>query len=259
MSAIASLQFRPVLPLHPALDIPISQKPQCDGCRLLRLCLPTGLSSAENSQFGSIVNHRRISKDEPLYKMNDPFRSIYAIRLGHFKTHQVTRHGSEQIAAFHMSGELLGLDGMGTDRHQCYATALEDSEVCEIPYLKLEPLFTTMPPLLRQFHRLMSEELTREQTAMLLLGNLRAEQRFAAFLVNLSARYGARGYSANSFHLRMSREDIANYLGLTIESVSRIIARFKGRGLVNIMHRDVELLDLPTLRALSLGDPVSVH
>lgn len=256
MIAIAPLQFQPVRYSAP----PVSPLPrqQCAGCRLHRLCLPTGLSGVQNSRFDSIVVHRRILKDEPLYKMDDPFRSIYAIRLGHFKTHQVSRNGFEQIAAFHMAGELVGLDGLGTDRHQCYATALEDSEVCEIPYAKLEQLFTEIPPLLRQFHRLMSEELTREQTAMLLLGNLRAEQRFAAFLTNLSARYSARGYSATSFHLRMSREDIANYLGLTIESISRIIARLRARRLVSINNRDVELLDLPTLRALSTGE-MTVH
>lgn len=256
MTTNAQFQFQPD---HREASIVISkmrqQPQQCAGCRLHGLCLPTGLSGVETNRLASIITHRRVHKDEPLYKMDDLFRSVYAIRLGHFKTHQVSSSGMEQIAAFHMAGELIGLDGMSTGRHQCYAIALEDSEVCEIPYAKLEMLFTEMLPLLRQFHRLMSEELSREQASMLLLGNMRAEQRFAAFLLNLSARYSARGYSASNFHLRMSREDIGNYLGLTIESISRIIGRLKTRSLVNISNREVELLDLPALRVIATGEP----
>lgn len=246
-----------LVPITPRIPV-VREQQNCAGCRLHKFCLPTGLSGVDTNRLGNIITHRRILKDEPLYKMDDRFRSLYAIHLGHFKTHQVSSSGLEQIAGFHMAGELLGMDGISRDRHQCYAIALEDSEVCEIPYARLETLFAEMPPLLRQFHRLMSEELSREQTSMLLLGNMRAEPRFAAFLLNLSARYSARGYSSTNFHLRMSREDIGNYLGLTIESISRIIARFRNRGLVRITNREVELLDLSTLRSISVGN-LSVH
>lgn len=232
----------------------VRQQQECVACRLHKICLPNGLAGAQANRLGSIVTHRRVLKDEPLYRMNDPFHSLYAIRVGHFKTHQVSSSGLEQIAGFHMAGDLLGMDGISRDKHQCYAIALEDSEVCELPYAKLEELFAEMPPLLRQFHRLMSEELMREQASMLLLGNMRAEPRFAAFLVNLSTRYSALGYSSTSFYLRMSREDIGNYLGLTIESISRIIARLRNRGLVRVTNREVELLDLPMLRMISAGD-----
>jgi CRP/FNR family transcriptional regulator len=152
-----------------------------------------------------------------------------------------------------MAGELLGMDAISGDRYRCDAVALEDSEVCEIPFANLQELFGQLPTLLRHFHRIMSSEITREQNVMLLLGNMRAEQRFAVFLVNKSARYAARGYSPTSFQLRMSREDIGNYLGLTIESISRLLSRFKKMGLLTIAKREVTLLDLARLKAMAAG------
>ena len=122
------------------------------------------------------------------------FTNLYAIRLGHFKTFQVSPAGEQQVTGFQMAGELLGMDAISTEHHHCDAMALEDSEVCEIPFARLEELFGTIPSLLHHFHRMMSQEITREQNVMLLLGNMRAEQRFAAFLINLSSRYAARGY-----------------------------------------------------------------
>ncbi|NEX62344.1 helix-turn-helix domain-containing protein [Noviherbaspirillum galbum] len=240
-----ALPARSVVPLHPV---------QCASCRLRTLCLPTGLTDASLRKLAPALTSRRVYKDEALYKMDDPFRSVYAIRFGHFKTFQVSANGEEQITGLHMAGDLLGIDGLCNDRHRCYAVALEDSEVCEFPYASLESLFVQIPPLLRQFHRLISEEMSREQANMLVLGNLSADQRFASFLLDLSRRYGARGYSSTSFYLRMSREDIANYLGLTIESISRIIGRMRARGLVNVTHRNVELLDVPALATLAFRD-----
>jgi CRP/FNR family transcriptional regulator len=131
--------------------------------------------------------------------------------------------------------------------------ALEDSEVCEIPFARLESLFGEIPGLLRHFHRMMSQEITRDQSTMLLLGNMRADQRFAAFLVNLSSRYKVRGYSSTSFQLRMLREDIGNHLGLTIESISRLLSKFKKEGWINVKNREIELLELPTLKGLAMG------
>ena len=152
-----------------------------------------------------------------------------------------------------MAGELLGMDAIAGERYHCDAVALEDSEVCEIPFARLEELFGEVPTLLRHFHRIMSREITREQNVMLLLGNMRAEQRLAVFLVNLSTRYAARGYSGTEFGLRMSREDIGNYLGLTIESISRLLSRFKKQGWIAIDKREVQLLDLPRLKAVAAG------
>ena len=196
---------------------------------------------------------RRIAKDERLYQMGQPFTNLYAIRFGHFKTYQINAAGEQQITGFQMNGELLGMDAISGDRHHCDAVALEDSEVCEIPFTRLEDLFGEVPTLLRHFHRIMSLEITREQNVMLLLGNMRAEQRFAVFLTNLSTRYAARGYSPTSFQLRMSREDIGNYLGLTIESVSRLLSRFKKQGWLKVEKRELTLLDPAMLKAMAAG------
>lgn len=230
----------------------------CSTCRLHELCLPTGLNEAETQNFDRIiVRRRRVQRDDSLYHMDDRFSNLYAIRVGHFKTHQVSVDGGEQITGFQMTGELLGTDAISKDHYNSYAVALEDSEVCEIPFDKLEELFARSPRLLRQFHRALSQEIIRDQSVMMLLGNMSADQRFAAFLVNLSARYHERGYSVTCFQLRMSRQDIANYLGLTIESVSRLIARFKKLELTKFRNREVELLDLPRLKAMALGTAVS--
>ena len=219
-----------------------------------QLCLPMGLDSVEIDRLDDIIGRRRrVLRDENLYRMDEPFKNLYAIRLGHFKTYQINPSGAQQITGFQMAGELLGMDAIGTERHHCGAIALEESDVCEIPFSRLEELFSHIPTLLHHFHRIMSQEITREQNVMLLLGNMRAEQRFAVFLINLSARYAARGYSATDFQLRMSREDIGNYLGLTIESISRLLSRFKKQGWLTIDKREVHLLDPVRLKAMAAG------
>ena len=229
-------------------------KISCAACSMHQLCLPMGLEDADIDRLDKIIGkRRRLERDEALYKMGDPFRNLYAVRFGHFKTYQINAAGEAQITGFQMAGELLGMDAISGDRHHCDAVALEDSEVCEIPFAHLEELFGEVPALLRHFHRIMSQEITREQNVMLLLGNMRAEQRFAVFLINLSARYAARGYSATRFQLRMSREDIGNYLGLTIESISRLLSRFKKLGLVQVDKREVELLEPARLKAMAAG------
>ena len=223
----------------------------CSTCTLHDICLPTGLDSREIRELDHIIDeHRRVRRDRILYRMNDPFTTLYAIRLGQFKTYQLTAAGEERITGFHMAGEFLGMDAISRDRHQCYARALEDSEVCAIPFSKLEHLFAEMPVLLRHFHRMMSQEITRDQSTMLSLGNMKAEQRFALFLLNLSSRQEARGYSATNFQLRMSRTEIGNYLGLTIESISRLISRFRQEGRINVTNREIELIDMNSLRQL---------
>ncbi len=229
-------------------------KASCSQCSMHQLCLPMGLEEADINRLDQIIGkRRRLVRDERLYKMGEPFRNLYAVRFGHFKTYQINAAGDAQITGFQMAGELLGMDAISGDRHRCDAVALEDSEVCEIPFARLEELFGQVPALLRHFHRIMSQEITREQNIMLLLGNMRAEQRFAVFLINKSARYAARGYSPTTFQLRMSREDIGNYLGLTIESISRLLARFKKQGWVKVDKREVTLLDMAHLKAMAAG------
>jgi len=242
-----------ITPAKPVINI-TALKASCANCSMHQLCLPMGLDDNDISRLDQIIGRRRrLARDERLYQMNEPFKNLYAIRFGHFKTYQVNPGGEQQITGFQMAGELLGMDAISGDRHHCDAVALEDSEVCEIPFVRLEELFGHVPALLRHFHRIMSQEITREQNVMLLLGNMRAEQRFAVFLVNLSARYAARGYSAASFQLRMSREDIGNYLGLTIESISRLLSRFKKQGWIKVDKREVTLLDPTMIRALAAG------
>jgi CRP/FNR family transcriptional regulator len=227
----------------------------CASCSMHELCLPTGLATADIERLDAIINRRRkLSRGDVLYRMGERFTHLYAVRLGCFKTLHTDPSGAQQITGFQMAGELLGMDAISTDRHQCEAVALEDAEVCEIPFVQLEALFRELPALQRQFHRLMSKEITREHGVMLLLGNMRAEQRMAAFLLNLSARYAARGYAANSFQLRMSRVDIGNYLGLTIESISRLLTRFKAQGLIAVNRREIVLNDCPALQKL-VTDP----
>jgi CRP/FNR family transcriptional regulator len=237
------------------LNLPALKK-SCAACSMHQLCLPMGLEDADINRLDQIIGRRRrLERDEPLYKMNEPFRNLYAVRFGHFKTYHINVAGEAQITGFQMAGELLGMDAISGERHYCDATALEDSEVCEIPFSRLEELFGHVPTLLRHFHRIMSQEITREQNVMLLLGNMRAEQRFAVFLINLSARYAARGYSPNTFQLRMSREDIGNYLGLTIESISRLLSRFRKQGWLQVDKREVTLLEPARLKAMAAGTP----
>jgi len=238
------------IPTFPTMQ---TNKTSCVNCSMHELCLPMGLDDADMSRLDQIIGRRRVARGEILYRMNDPFKFLYAIRIGHFKTFQINPNGEQQITGFQMAGELMGMDAISTERHHCHVAALEDSEVCEIPFHGLEELFGVIPTLLRHFHRMMSQEITREQNVMLLLGNMRAEQRFAAFLVNLSSRYAARGYSSTCFQLRMSREDIGNYLGLTIESISRLLSRFKKLGWLCVDKREIQLLDLVRLKALAAG------
>lgn len=232
-------------------------KASCSACSMHQLCLPMGLGESDMTRLDDIIGRRRkIAKDTHLYRIGDPFTNLYAIRLGHFKTFQVSHSGEQQVTGFQMAGELLGMDAISTEHHHCDAMALEDSEVCEIPFPRLEELFGIIPSLLHHFHRMMSQEITREQNVMLLLGNMRAEQRFAAFLINLSSRYAARGYSSTTFQLRMSREEIGNYLGLTIESISRLLSRLKKQGLLRVANREIELLDITRMRALAAGTEI---
>ncbi len=240
-------------PRFPDSSKTIDAKKRCGSCSLHQLCLPTGLGDSDTNRLDGIMTRRRVPRGTVLFRMGDAFTNLYAIRFGHFKTHQLSADGVEQVTGFQMAGELLGMDAISTDQHHCYAVALEDSEVCEIPFEKLERLFSEIPTLLRHFHRTMSQEITRDQSAMLLLGNMMAEQRFAAFLVNLASRYKARKYSGTSFQLRMSREEIGNYLGLTIESVSRLISRFKKLGCLEVDKREINIIDPALLEVMAAG------
>ena len=232
----------------------LSTAVNCARCGMQKFCLPTNLKTEDVQRLDRIIVHRRrVDRGTSLYRMNDAFSRIYAIRFGHFKTYQLNPKGEQQISGFQMPGELLGLDAIGAEQHQCGAIALEDSEVCEIPFDKLEVLLGEIPELLRHFHRLIGQEIMREQNAMLLLATMRAEQRMAVFLTNLGNRQAARGYSEHRFQLRMMREEVGNYLGLTVESVSRLVSRFRSSGVLRVVNREVEILDMARMHAIAAG------
>ena len=221
----------------------------CSNCNLRELCLPVDLSVGEIQQLDAISHLKRsYARGDYLYRSGDKFQSLYAIHSGSFKTQMLHEDGREQVTGFQMIGEIIGLDAICTDHHTCDAVALESSEVCELPFNKLETLSRELPSLQRHLHKIMSREIVRDQGIMLLLGSMRAEERLAVFLLNLSQRFAARGLSPTQFQLRMSRQEIGSYMGLKLETVSRTFSQFQSSGLISVKARSVELLDLPGLR-----------
>ena len=197
----------------------------------------------------TLVQERvRVHKGETLYRMGEPLTAVYAIRFGTLKTHVTMEDGRTQITGFHLPGEVVGLDGLGEMQHASDATALEDTEVCVVRFDDLQPLSGTLPSLQQQFLRLMSKEISQDQIMLITLGSMRAEERLAAFLVNMSERLSMRGYSSSEFVLRMSREEIGSYLGLKLETVSRLFSRFAEAGLIQIRQRHVNLVDMEGIR-----------
>ena len=226
----------------------------CSKCNLRELCLPLGLSNEDLQRLDEVVGVRRsVGRGEHLFRVGDGFQALYAVRAGFFKTSVVAEDGRDQVTGFQMAGELLGLDGIGSDRHTVDAIALEDSQLCVIPFTELESLSREFVELQRQFHKIMSREIVRDHGVMLLLGSMRAEERLAAFLLNLSKRLQARGFSSSSMVLRMTREEIGSYLGLKLETVSRTFSKFQDDGLLNVKQRQIEILDLVGLNALLAG------
>jgi len=226
-------------------------KTACSQCNLRELCLPFGLDPREVDQLDEVVGARRkIKRQQHLYRSGDGFEAIYAIRAGSFKTDVILEDGRDQVTGFQMTGEVLGLDGISTERHSCNAIALEDSEVCVIPFSRLEELSRQVESLQHQFHKIMSREIVRDHGVMMLLGSMRAEERLAAFLLNMSQRFTARGFSPSEFHLRMTRDEIGSYLGLKLETVSRAFSRFQEEGLVAVQQKHIRILDTPGLKRL---------
>jgi len=218
----------------------------CSSCNMRELCLPCGLGAAEQQRLGDLVyTRKRVKRGDTLFRAGTAFESLYAVRSGFFKSSVVLEDGRDQVTGFHMAGEVVGMDGIGTGHHTADFVALEDSEVCVIPYAHLEE-----PSLQRQLHKVMSRELVRDQGVMMLLGTMRAEERLAAFLLNLSQRFVARGFSPSEFHLRMTRDEIGSYLGLSLETVSRLFSRFHDEGLIAVQQKHIRIRDVPGLRAV---------
>jgi len=226
-------------------------KVACSSCNLRELCLPVGLSQSDLDQLDNLVATRRnVSRGDTLFRTGDSFQSLYAVRTGFFKTCVSSEDGRDQVTGFQMAGELLGLDGISNDRHSCDAVALEDSQVCVIPYGQLEELSREFTDLQHQFHKIMSREIVRDHGVMLLLGSMRAEERLAAFLLNLTQRLQARGFSASALVLRMTREEIGSYLGLKLETVSRTFSKFQDDGILEVKQRQIRIIDQVGLQKL---------
>ena len=226
----------------------------CSSCNLRELCLPVGMSRDQLIMLDQLVaKRRRVVRGDNLFRSGDPFQALYAVHTGFFKTSVASEDGRDQVTGFQMAGELLGLDGIGTDQHTCDAVALEDSQLCVIPFHDLETLSRQVSDLQHQFHRIMSREIVRDHGVMLLLGSMRAEERLAAFLLNLTQRLKTRGFSPSSLVLRMTREEIGSYLGLKLETVSRTFSKFQDDGLLEVKQRQIRVLDAAGLQTLVNG------
>lgn len=235
--------------LHPITSISI--KVACSNCNLRELCMPLGLKPDELEKVDEVVaTRRKVKRGARLYSNGEKFTSLFAIRTGFFKTCITTEDGRNQVTGFQMAGDIIGLDGIVKDHHACDAVALEDAEVCVMPFDRIEELSREVISLQRHVHQIMSREIVREHGVMLLLGSMRAEERLAAFLLNLVQRLHARGFSQSELLLRMTREEIGSYLGLKLETVSRTFSKFVEEGIVEVKQRHVRIINTEALKLI---------
>lgn len=226
-------------------------KVSCGQCNLNELCFPHGMNPEDMSKLDSVVEQRKpLQKNENLYREGDDSNSIYAVRSGSVKTLVESPNGDEQIVGFHLPGELLGLDGFMDGNHTCTAIALETTSVCVMPMPKLEGLCTSLPGLQHQMRRVMGKEVTEEHLMLLMLGKMSAEEKIATFLLSISRRMEERHWKATEFVLSMPRQDIANYLGLAVETVSRLFAQYQDAGIIKVDRRRISILQLQRLKEI---------
>ena len=235
------------------IDI-VNLKVACSQCNLRELCFPKGLNADELDNLDSVVEQLKpIHKNDFLYKEGEKATAIYAVRTGCIKTMTESANGDEQIVGFHFAGELLGLDGFNDDAFTCNAQALETTSVCELSLDKLEDICVRVPQMQKQMRRIMGKEISADHQLLLLLGKMSAEERLASFLLSLSSRMEERHWKDNEFNLAMPRQDIANYLGMAVETVSRLLASFQNDKIIKVDRRHVTILDMPRLKAM-IGD-----
>jgi len=231
-------------------DIKIS----CSNCGMSELCLPHGMSHEDMDELNKIVKRQQpFQPGQHIFRAGDAGHALFALRSGALKSYCTTEDGDEQVVGFTMPGELVGLDGMGDGSYASSSVALETASVCELPYDSLEEMCHVLPGLNRQMMRVVSKEITEDHDMLLLLSKRNAEERLAAFLLSMSSRYHSRGLSATEFNLPMSRQDIGNYLGMAIETVSRLFANFQKSRLLTVNRRRIVLADMPRLRAMVDG------
>ncbi len=224
---------------------------RCSSCAMRHLCMPQGLTLDDLPKLEALIyNARSVRRGESVYRAGDPFENLFVARSGSLKTVMAHRDGREQVTGLRLAGDPLGLDGISTGLHTASAIALEDSSVCIIPYSALKHMCRETGAMQDRLHRLMSEQIIRESSQMMVLGSLSADERVAAFLLDVSERNGQRGYSHAEFNLRMTREDMGSYLGMTLETVSRTLSRFQKRGLIDAQGKLIRIIDLDGLRQL---------
>ena len=232
-----------------------SLKASCKNCSLVELCLPRGLDSDDLHTLDDVIKQRKLlRKGELIFSQGEESGCIFAVRSGSVKTFTTAKNGEEQILGFHLPGELLGLDGIDNRIHSCSSVALDTATICELPVTDLNVLCVKMPGLQQQLLNLISNEITKDHTMLLLLARRNAEQKLATFLINLSARFKVRGYSADEFDLTMSRYDIGNYLGLADETVSRLISKFRENKIIQAERKRITILDHKLLNDVAEGE-----
>src|SRR5688572_21970977 len=240
--------------VEPRMPTPSKFEVTCSSCNLRELCLPGMLCGEDLARVENVVYaRRRVKRGEALFTAGTPFSAVYAIRSGFFKSSVIDGEGREQVTGFFMGGELMGLDGLGAGAYNGTAVALEDSEVCVLPYGLIEEMAREIPALGRRLHAVLAREIVRDQGVMMLLGSMRAEERLATFLINLSKRFVRRGYSASDFHLRMTREELGSYLGLKLETVSRLFSAFQKDGWIDVQQKHVRIVDVAGLQSVLNG------
>lgn len=240
----SSVALRPPMTarMRPSLRDVNGQRTACSTCKLHDKCLSTDLGTDSLEQFDTLIStHVRLRKGDTLYRAGAAFTALYGVRSGSFKTLSLTENGLEQIAGYQLAGDIIGLDGITSDSHECEAIALEDSEVCVIPFHEFEQIAGDDRQVQRNLYRLLAREITRERLQMIMLGTMHADQRLVTFLLDLSRRYQKLGYSASAFVLRMTRDEIGSYLGLKLETVSRVLSRLQAEGLIRVTGREIML------------------
>ncbi|WP_215397513.1 fumarate/nitrate reduction transcriptional regulator Fnr [Rheinheimera oceanensis] len=229
----------------------------CQDCGFSQLCLPFSLNENELTRLDDIIQRKKpMHKGDMLFEAGQAQKCLYAIRTGSFKTFTLTDQGEQQITGFHLPGDIVGFDALSKQLHPSYAETLETAMVCEIPLPNLETLLDQLPRLRQQIMRLMSEDIQADQQMMLLLNRKTAEQKLATFLSQLGQRYASRGFSANDFRLTMTRSDIGNYLGLTVETISRLLSKLDKEQLIQV---DGKLISIKDQAALSKLAALTAH
>lgn len=236
-----------------SLDI-VRLRRGCAQCSLQQLCLPAGIPGAELARLDEIVRRRRpLERGERLFRFGDPLAAVYVARDGAFKTVSSNESGDEQVIGFHLPGELIGLDALGSGQHRCEAVALTTANVCEVPYTELATVAAQLPSLQQQLMRVIGQSLGRDHDHMEILVRRQANERIALFLHGLGERLVNIGQSGTQFKLPMSREDIASFLGLALETVSRGFTRLQDDGVISVFGRRIEILNGDELNRMAHG------